>query len=165
MKSATGGLIFRHSSCSELAPTGFSNRAGQGLEHQPACGCTTSQEQRSLEYSLRKQAGRESDPPIGSQLRFFRFEITAIGRRKIPGGNAYKPVAARTDSVRAYRFGRRRHRLTAQAREPRWPEAGGYGCPQSCELRVCTKANSRKAKLETQLCSAKAGTVIRTELR
>src|SRR3982074_88479 len=96
MKSVTGGLIFRHSSCSELAPTGFSNRAGQGLEHQPACGCTTSQEQRLLEYSLRTQAGREPDSPIGRQLRFFRFDITPIGRRKIPGGNAYKPVAACT---------------------------------------------------------------------
>src|SRR5882672_1868814 len=54
MKSLSGGLIFRHSRCSELAPTGLSNRSGEDLEHQAACGCTTFPERRSLECSLKK---------------------------------------------------------------------------------------------------------------
>src|SRR5882724_10401088 len=66
MKSLTGGLIFRHSRCSELAPTGLSNRAGENLERQAACGCTTSRERRWLERSLKKDllaALARSRPP------------------------------------------------------------------------------------------------------
>jgi hypothetical protein len=36
MKSVTDRLIFRHSSCSELAPTGFSIRADHELARYPA---------------------------------------------------------------------------------------------------------------------------------
>src|SRR5258708_8394194 len=66
MKSLSGGFIFRHSRCSELAPTGLSNRAGKDLEHQAACVCTTSRERRWLERSLRKDllaALARSRPP------------------------------------------------------------------------------------------------------
>jgi hypothetical protein len=36
MKSFAVEFIFHYSSCSELAPTGFSNRADHDLGHQPA---------------------------------------------------------------------------------------------------------------------------------
>src|SRR5882672_11260902 len=84
MKSLTGGLIFRHSSCSERAPTGGANRAGEDLEHQPACGCTTSREPRLPESSLRKKSGESEIGPNRWSTRIFSPNLLAAVRRSLP---------------------------------------------------------------------------------
>src|SRR5712664_2750966 len=87
MKSLTGGLIFRHSSCSERAPTGVANRDGEDLEHQPACVCTTARVPRLLESSLRKKSGESEISPNKVVNEDFFPEFTC-GCQAIPAAGA-----------------------------------------------------------------------------